>query len=87
MSADYLGRNGDQGAGGEDLRLPKITGELVVPDVASAAGLAALLDCPTAAVIADLIELRIMATVNQALDFETAGKVLRRHGFAAKRQS
>ena len=85
MSAEYLSRNG--GAGGEDSQLPQITGELVIPDVTSAGELAALIHCPPAAVIADLINLRIMATVNQPLEFETAAKVLRRHGFAAKRQS
>jgi hypothetical protein len=47
--------------------------------------LAALLGCKPMEIIADLMELRIMATVDQAVTFEVAARVAAKYGFLTKR--
>lgn len=64
---------------------PPITGELVVPELTTVLVLAKLLSQKPFKIIVDLMELKVMATVNHALDFEAISKVARKYGLIAKK--
>ncbi len=65
--------------------LPPITSEIAVPEKTTPLDLASLLEQKPFQIIADLMQLKIMATINQPLDFEIISFVAREHGFIAKR--
>jgi hypothetical protein len=65
--------------------LPPIIGELVIPEWTTVSALARLLGQKPFQIIADLIQLKIMATVNNKIEFEVSSKVARKYGFIAKR--
>jgi hypothetical protein len=65
--------------------LPPVIGELVVPEPASVADLAGLLDQKPFVIVADLMGFGVLATVHQVIDFETISRVTRKYGFTARR--
>ena len=66
---------------------PPITGELLVSEPTTVGKLAELLSQKPASIIADLMQLGVFASVNQAVSFAVISKVARKYGYAAKRQS
>ena len=66
-------------------QLPPIIGEITVPAWMTVTELAAALAQKPFQIIGDLMEVGIFANVKQQLDFETISRVLRKHGFVAKR--
>ena len=63
--------------------LPPFLGEVVLSDQTSVRSLAALLDVKPFRLIADLIDLGVMATVDQPLDLVTLSRIARKHGYLA----
>jgi len=64
---------------------PPIVGEVVIPEQASASELAALVGQKPFQIIADLIELGVLATGKQPLGFAMALRVARKYGYIATR--
>jgi hypothetical protein len=65
--------------------LPPITGEMAVSDQMSIQQLATLLKQTPYQIVADLIELGVLATLEDPVEFGLITKVLRKYGFAAKK--
>ena len=64
---------------------PPITGELVIPEQTTILDLARLLGQKPFQIVADVMQLKVMATVKQTLEFEVISKVARKYGFIAKK--
>lgn len=65
--------------------LPPIVGEVVIPAHTTVLQLASVLSQKPFRIIEDLMEFGVFANVNHELDFDTVGKVTRKHGYTAKR--
>ena len=65
--------------------LPPIIGEMAVPAHMTVTELAAALTQKPFRIIADLMELGVFVTVKHQLDFDMISKVVRKHGFTARR--
>ena len=63
---------------------PVFKGELPLPANMSVRELSALMGLRPYRLIADLVELGIMATVDQVLEFDTLSKITARHGYLAR---
>lgn len=61
------------------IKLLELKGAVSVKD------LAAMLGCRPFRIVADLLELKIMAHVDQSVTFEVAAKLARKYGFVARR--
>jgi translation initiation factor IF-2 len=64
--------------------LPPIVGEVIIPAHTTVLQLASILNQKPFQIIADLIEIGVLASVNQELDFDAVAKITRRHGYTAK---
>jgi hypothetical protein len=64
--------------------LPKIKGEITVPQQMAVRELAALLNCKPFVVVADAMELGVFATVNQIIPFDIIAQIARKHGYTAR---
>lgn len=69
----------------EPMPLPPIKGEITLPGEMTVRELAAALGQKPFRIMADVMELKVMVTVNHQLDFDTIAKVARMHGLIAKR--
>jgi hypothetical protein len=65
--------------------LPPIVGEIVVPEKTSVSQLAALVGQKPFQILADLMEIGVFASVNQALGFGTIARIARKYGFTARK--
>ena len=65
--------------------LPRVIGELAIPEQTSVMDLARLLSQKPFRIVADLMQFGVFATVKQTLDFESISSVARKYGFIAKR--
>ena len=65
--------------------LPPIVGELTVGDQTPVHKLAVLLKKQPVQIVADLLQLGVLATVNQLLPFDISAQVLRKYGYRAKK--
>ena len=65
--------------------LPPIVGEVTVTGRMTIRELAALLKQKPFQIIADLIELKVLANMDQELSFDLIAQVVRRYGYIAKR--
>jgi len=64
--------------------LPPIVGEVTVAERMTIRELAALLKQKPFQIIADLIELKVLANMDQELSFDLISQVVRRYGYTAK---
>ncbi len=64
---------------------PPVAGEIVVSEPITVRDLAKLLNQEPFQIVADLMSLKILATVDHALDFATVCKVAAIHGYAVKK--
>ena len=64
--------------------LPEFKGELSLPPTMSVRALAALIGVRPYRLIADLIGLGVMVTLDHALEFDTLSKIAARHGYRAR---
>ena len=67
------------------VHFPPITGELTVPAWMTVSELAEVLNQKPFQIIADLMEIRVLATISDQLDFGMISRVMRKHGFIAKK--
>jgi hypothetical protein len=67
--------------------LPPIIGEMTVADKMTVADLATLLKQKPFKIIADLMELGVFANVHETIVFEAIAQVVRRYGYAAKKEA
>lgn len=69
--------------------LPPVIGEVVIAEHTTVSQLAAILNQKPLQIIADLVEIGIIATgvgaLDRKLNFGTSAKVARKHGYIAKR--
>lgn len=65
--------------------LPPIAGELIVAEWMTIRELAALLNQKPLRIIGDLLELRVVANLDQPVSFEIIALVVRRYGYMAKK--
>jgi len=63
--------------------IPKKVIELRSPIIVK--DLAALLGCEPVRIVADLLELKVMAHVDQCITFEVAARVAKKYGFDARK--
>jgi hypothetical protein len=67
--------------------LPPDAGELVIPERMTVRALANLLNRKPSEIVADLIELKVMASLDQMVSFGVVSQVLLKYGFKARRDS
>jgi len=67
--------------------LPPIAGEVTVAERMTIRELAALLKQKPFQIIAELIELKILAKMDQELSFDLIAQLVRRYGYTAKREA
>jgi hypothetical protein len=92
IQPDYSKRDCSLPPGCKDLidvlrltKSPVVMKPLELGKPVSVRALAALLGCKPLQIIADLLELKILATVDQAVSFEVAAKIAVKYGLLAKR--
>jgi hypothetical protein len=65
--------------------LPSLVGEITVAERMTVRQLAALLKQKPFQIVADLLEFRVMASVEQSVSFDIVALVARKHGYLAKK--
>ena len=65
--------------------LPPVIGEMMLAEHMTVRELARALKQKLFQIVADLIELQIMANVDQAIPFDVIAQVARKHGYVARR--
>ena len=66
--------------------LPPIIGEIEVPELITVCQLADLLKQKPFKIMADLMELKVMVTVNYGISFDVIAKVARKYGFTVRKR-
>jgi len=64
--------------------LPPVVGEVIIPPHTTVLQLASILSRKPFQIIADLMEIGVIANVDHELDFDTIAKITRRNGYTAK---
>jgi hypothetical protein len=64
---------------------PPIIGEMIVPSRMTVGELAVALSQKPFRIVADLIEIGVFATLHHVIGFDAISRVMRKHGFTAKR--
>lgn len=67
--------------------LPPVTGEMTVPSRMTVKELAETLNQKPFQIVGDLMEIGVLATVSQQIDFETISRVARKYGYTAKKEA
>ena len=65
--------------------LPPVKGEIIIPDQTTVLHLALLLSQKPLLIVADLMQMGVLASIWKVLGFETISRVARKYGFIAKK--